>query len=120
MDLFEWIKETEERAKEAPKTARMRRLEAEFATFHADNPHVYELFKRFINDVLRAGFQHYSARAIFHRIRWFTHIETSDPTFKINNNHSPYYARMWMQDYPAHDGFFRIRELRGALIEVDA
>lgn len=118
MDLFEWIKETEERARHTPKTARQRRLEAEAATFHSENPHVYALFDKFTWQIIRAGFLNYSADAVFHRIRWFTHIETGDPTFKINNNHCAYYSRMWMENNPNHDGFFRTRELRNELIDV--
>lgn len=102
------------------KTIRVLRLEAAFATFHAANPHVYVLFTRFTRDVIRAGFVNFSARAVFHRIRWYTNIETSDPNFKLNNNHSPYYARMWMLDNPEHPEFFRTRELRNNAIDVDA
>jgi hypothetical protein len=98
---------------------RIRRLEAAFAKFHAENPHIYELFKRFTADVIRAGFQNFSARAVFHRIRWYTNVETNDPNFKINNNHSPYYARMWMIDHD-RKGFFRTRELLNNFVEVDA
>lgn len=96
----------------------IRRLEAKFRQHHAENPHVYELFKKFTDQVIKAGFENYSARAIFHRIRWYTNVETNDPTFKLNDHHSPYYARMWMEDYERPD-FFRIRELRNELIEIE-
>ena len=99
---------------------RIRRLEAAFAKFHAENPHIYELFKRFAWEAIRAGRRKFSARMIFHRMRWYTNVETNDPNFKINNNHSPYYARMWMVDHPEYPGFFNIRELLNNFVEVDA
>lgn len=55
----------------------MDRLKAEFWAWHRKNPHVYELFKKFTFQVMEAGHGHYSARAIVHRIRWHTDIETS-------------------------------------------
>ena len=97
----------------------IRRLEAKFRQHHAENPHVYELFPKFTEQVIKANFKNYSARAIFHRIRWFTEVETNDPTFKLNDHHSPYYARMWMEDHPDYAEFFRIRELRNELVEVE-
>ena len=96
----------------------IRRLEAKFREHHEENPHVYELFKKFTQQVINAGFEHYSARAVFHRIRWYTNVETNDPTFKLNDHHSPYYARMWMQEHEPED-FFRIRELRNELVEIE-
>ena len=108
------MKTTEERL------LRLRRLEAAFLVHHAENPHVYVLFDKFTWQVIRAGFNRYSARAIFHRIRWYTNIETSDPTFKLNNNHSPYYARMWMEDHPEFPEFFETRQLRTGIVEIEA
>lgn len=77
--------------------------------FHLENPHVYDLFKRFTQQAIDAGFDNYSVNAIFERIRWHTDIETRGDPFKINNNHRPYYARMFMDERPQHGNFFRIR-----------
>ncbi len=87
-------------------------LERRFWRYHEDNLHVYEMFKRFTFEATRIK-DHYSARAIFHRMRWFTEIETHGDIFKINNNYSPYYARMFVKDFPQHKGFFRTRILAG-------
>ena len=48
------------------------------------------------------------------RIRWHTQVETNDLSFKINNNHAPYYARHFMEQNPEHKGFFRTRRVGGA------
>lgn len=81
-----------------------------FARFHGDNPGVWSLFKRFTFDTITAGRENYSSYAIFHRIRWHTEIETGEECVKINNNHTPYYSRLFHAAYPKYDGFFRNRE----------
>ncbi len=88
----------------------MRRLQRQFDKFHADNPQVYKLFCKFAREVLRQGYVAYSSRAIVHRIRWHTRVETTAyDGFKINNNHSPYYGRLWMKRHPMHPEFFKTR-----------
>lgn len=90
------------------------RLEREFLAFHRENPHVWELFQRFALDAIRSGRRHYSARAIVHRIRWHYEVETArTDDFKINNNHSPYYARLFAERHPEHARFFEYRRVRG-------
>ena len=79
--------------------------------WHKQNPEVYELFKKYTFEAINAGHKHYSAYAIVERIRWHTEVETKGDEFKINNNHRPYYARLFMHHYKDHEGFFRLREL---------
>lgn len=81
----------------------------EFWIFHTANPELYELFKRFSTEAMRAGLTKFSARAVFHRIRWFTRIETTDEGFKINDRWSPYYARLLMTDDITFEDFFELR-----------
>ena len=90
------------------------KLENAALSFHADNPIVWHLFLRFTGEVLNRGFKNYSVTAIFERIRWETDVVTQGAygDFKINNNHSAYYARWYMEQYPEFDGFFRIREIQ--------
>jgi hypothetical protein len=85
--------------------------EAKFWIFHRENPKVYELFCKFSQLLVDRGFQHHSADAVLHRIRWATNVETNDPDFKINNNYSAYFSRLWMRDHPQHDCLFRTRRL---------
>lgn len=88
----------------------MTQIERRFAIYHAKNPHVYVLFKKFAF-AAAAEKQQYSADAVLHRMRWFTDIETSGDPFKINNNYAAYYGRLFMADFPQHKGFFRTRLL---------
>ena len=90
------------------------KLEDAFLRFHRGNPHVYESFKRFTWEAIRAGRTRYSARTIWHRMRWHLHIETkSADDFKLNDHHTPYYARMFMRDHPQYDGLFELRVTQG-------
>lgn len=89
-------------------------LKYDWWVFHKANPRVYDLFKRFTFQVIRAGHQHYSADAVCHRIRWHTSVETQGDDFKINNNYAAYYARLFMVEHPQHDGFFRTRVTKSA------
>lgn len=86
---------------------------ARFEEFHSDNPHIYDLFKQFAQQVIRRGYKRFSSIAIFDRIRWELNVERHAPgdSFKINQNYTPYYARLWMKDHPDHDGFFETRIL---------
>ena len=89
-----------------------------FLTYHAENPKIYALFKRFTFEVIDLGHDHYSADAIMHRVRWETAVTAQpqpgqrvdpDEPFKINNNYVAHYARMFMSEFPRYDGFFRTR-----------
>jgi hypothetical protein len=82
----------------------------EFREFHRDNPQVFDLFLKFSNQALSAGRTRFSAYCVAERIRWFTWIETSDPEFKLNNNHIPFYSRLVMLVRPElFEGFFKLR-----------
>jgi hypothetical protein len=86
-------------------------LKLQVTTFHKEHPKVWELFCRFTHELIGRGFQHYSAKGVFERIRWETaEAKTGETSFKLNNNYSAFYARRFMATYPDRDGFFRTRE----------
>jgi len=87
-------------------------LEDKFQTYDEINPHVYQLFHRFAKEALDRGYNTYSAKAIFERIRWYADIETDGDRFKVNNNYPAYYARKLMKDCKEFSSFFRVRELQ--------
>jgi hypothetical protein len=83
----------------------------DFEAFHAENPHVYQLFERFTFEAISAGRKRFSARTVAERIRWYTSVETRDPAgFKLNNNWAPFYARLFHERWPAYDGLFELRK----------
>ena len=61
---------------------------------------------------MEAGYQHYSADAILHRIRWHMNIDKGDREFKCNNNWTAELARWFHEQYPEHGEFFRLRKSR--------
>ncbi len=96
---------------------RYEEMEEAAVKFHRENPKVWECFVRFTFEVIHRGFRHYSAKGVFERIRWETDEADVDgkSTFKLNNNYSAFFARWFMDTYPEHDGFFRLRAMPSEL-----
>lgn len=89
------------------------RLDLLFAEYHARNPQVYELFKKFSRQVKVAGHKHFGAKAIIERIRWEVAVQTRDfQGFKVNNNFTSRYVRLLERECPEFVGFFKKRALR--------
>ena len=81
--------------------------------WHLKNPDIYRLFKRFTFEALAKNrHKHLGAWLIVNRIRWETSIVTEGDDFKISNDFIAYYARLFMQDHPEHDGLFRTKPLK--------
>lgn len=78
------------------------KLWQEFLTFHKNHPEIYVEYKLSILDALREGRNIYSIYAIRENDRWTTKR-------RINNNHAPYYARLFIEEYPEYKSFFRLR-----------
>lgn len=84
-------------------------LEA-FWGFHTENPIVFDLFRAFSEDLLRAGRAQYGSKAIMERIRWHITVEVKGgDEFKINNNYSSCYARLLALVDPRFQTFFQMR-----------
>jgi len=82
---------------------------ANFEIHCRENPEIYVLFVKYalIATLCR---KYYSAKSIFHRIRWQTMVEEKESQFKIDDGWISHYARKFMQDYPEHEGFFSVRQ----------
>jgi len=81
-----------------------------FEAFDEANPKIWELFKKYAHALLRRGITHWSADNILHKIRFETAVKGKGDTFKINNNFSAFYARKFLNMYPACKGFFELRK----------
>lgn len=82
-----------------------------FSKFHLENPDIWTLFKNYTHEIIQRGFNHYSANAVFERIRWHNDIEKlENRALKLNNNFRCFYARLFHVAYPQYDGFFRNRK----------
>lgn len=86
-----------------------------FERFHASYPEVFALFERFTLEAIAAGATDCGAKAIWERVRWETRIreKRSDAEcFRLNNNYTPYMARLFIQRHPEFDGLFATRKVR--------
>lgn len=86
-------------------------IEARFLAFHAANPQVYEEFKRFAFQAIAHGASSLSSKFILERVRWESMITTHGGGFKINNDFTSRYARLFAKDFPAHADKFEFREV---------
>ena len=88
-------------------------ISVRFNKFHRENPHVWEEFKRIglwaVNVCERKGIKYLSADLIANQMRWQSFISTSDKDFKINNNFTSTYSRMFQDAFPEHRHLFRNR-----------
>lgn len=88
-------------------------IEQRFNLFHSQNPHVYALFIKYARTAKDKGYDKFSAKAIFERLRWYFAFETkSDDEFKLNNDFTALYSRKAMQENDDLKGFFELRERR--------
>lgn len=84
----------------------------EFAAWLQENMHIWEAFKNEAFAVICKGYRHYSARTIIHVLRHHSALHEKSGEWKINNNHSPYLARLFDLVYPQHAGLWEYRETK--------
>lgn len=84
-----------------------------FLTYHEAHPEVYERFCSMAYQLKRAGRPRYSARTLMEVVRW--HFDVKDgyqEPFKINDNYTPLYVRLFLHEHPQYEGFFELRTVR--------
>jgi hypothetical protein len=82
-----------------------------FEKYHAANPEIWEKFKELTFQLIKAGRKHFSADAILHTIRFNTAIRGGQD-YKLNNNYSSMYSRLFTSNFPEHKDFFEQRILK--------
>jgi hypothetical protein len=89
-----------------------------FENYHKANPHIYQTFKKFaIRAIERRRLKHFSAKAVFHIIRWYTPVTDDQQDFKIDDGWISHYARKFMDEHPQYDGYFKTVVRRGSYHE---
>ena len=85
-----------------------------FEEFHANNPHVYHIFKQLTFKAVNAGATKLSAWWVINVARWEMAFTTTDfnSDFKISNDYIAYYSRMFMRDFPQHKGLFDTKMMK--------
>lgn len=82
-----------------------------FIAWLPDNWHVWDAFVEETFKIIACNTRHYSARTILHYLRHHTTVtERSDSGWKLNNDYSPYLARLFDLKYPQLAGLFEYRE----------
>ena len=76
----------------------------ECIAYHKANPQIYAMFKRFTNEAIRSKRPRYSSKMIIERIRWETMIK-ADKGYKISNDMTAFYSRLWMLENPTKQLF---------------
>lgn len=91
-------------------------IEEAFNDFDRQNPHIYELFKKYLREWWKANKNNpgakTSSKLIINRIRWEVETTTTAKDFKINDAFSRSYIRKFARDYPAFANLFEYREIR--------
>lgn len=95
----------------------LNQLEKAWVVFHRLNPHVYQLFDKFTRQATGRGIRSLGQQLVWERMRWYLQFETTEQSelgsgYKLNNNHTAYYSRLWMERNPEHKGMFKTRAVR--------
>lgn len=84
-----------------------------FLDFHVLHPQVYRLFEKFALQLIERGHKKLGAKMIMERIRWeITTGSKDNDGFKINNNYTAYYSRLFIKNNPQYRDYFEFREIR--------
>lgn len=81
----------------------------DFVEWLPSNIHIFQAFVIEAAKIHSRGFKHYSARTIIHVLRHHSAITELGGQWKINNNYSPYLARLFDLAYPHMAGMFEYR-----------
>ena len=78
-----------------------------FEIYDYQNPEIWEMFKKFSLQVALKR-KHFSAKCVFHRVRWETTIGSTGD-FKIDDGWISHYARKFAKEFPEYEELFEFR-----------
>lgn len=88
-------------------------IDAFFESFVA-NKHIWFMFERYTLDAIHAQ-RKLGAKAVMERVRWESEIERNQE-FKVSNNWTAYYARIFSIKHPAHRNYFDFKQVKGVTV----
>lgn len=91
------------------RTSRYLEMLAQWRSFCALNPAVYDELCRIALALRRRGRERWGIGGLFEVLRWQRAMTTTDEDFKLNNNYRAFYARDLMDREPELDNFFELR-----------
>ena len=81
--------------------------------YHKNNPLVYRLFCEQVFRAIANGRNKCSPYQIIEWLRWEVQFKAqSEDGFKISNNHIPFYARLFVHDYPQYKDIFNLKQMK--------
>jgi hypothetical protein len=86
----------------------MKTVNQAFQEYNEAHPEVYKTFEQMALALINKGVKHYGSKAIIEAIRYHTSV-SEGLEFKINNNITPLFARVFENNNPQHKGFFEKR-----------
>lgn len=83
-----------------------------FIVWLGDNTHIWEAFEAEALKVIARGHERYSSKTILEFLRHHSLLqENSGSPWKLNNDHTPYLARLFAMVHPQHAGLFTYRSV---------
>lgn len=86
----------------------------EFLKFLPENEHIYQAFEREARRVLARGYTHYSSKTIVEVLRHHSALQEVGSAWKLNNDFTAYWARLFALLNPANANLFEFRVAKGA------
>jgi hypothetical protein len=83
-----------------------------FVAWHIDHPDIWREFEKLALELIQSGRARYGSKAVMEVIR-FNRVVSGGEDFKVNNNYTAYYVRIFNAKYPQHKRFFETREIVG-------
>ncbi len=90
-------------------------MQERFDAYHKEHPYVYINFDVLAKKAIARGLEKFSARTIWHKLRWDYSMnakEYANAPAQLNNNWTPFYARLWTKNNPEYPDFFTMRETK--------
>ena len=79
-----------------------------FDKYNKENPEIYSMFEEYALKASKYR-KKYSAKIIFHIMRWDTMIGGYDTDYKIDDGWISHYSRLFMENHPDLNNFFELR-----------
>jgi hypothetical protein len=86
-------------------------IDARFAAFHTENPHVLALLVRLAREAKARGMERIGAKALIERARWEISLQTRGDEYRLNNSFASRYARLIADTCPDLATMFQFRRL---------
>lgn len=87
-----------------------------FIAYHAKRPEIWQQFERMALWLIKNRHENFGAKEIFEALRRGNEdIASSEKEFKLNNNFTSIYARVFVLFHPEYRHRIELRQARGAL-----